>query len=430
MSILLRCAGRIQPLAMKIDASPVPPAMPIFEDRLHTALREAGMRDVPERFSVALVPQVVPRALLAAIESFIGVFDRVTTRPAWQEAMTANGPAIARQRRSEVCFFSAWDFHLPPERPDSFQLIECNDNGSGMMFAAILNRLHYELSGIGERCALEAPPSVAAFGQRVLGMIRTEAQAFSEGPSPDLVLILDDAESLREGKFRHEHLLLRDLCRRAGWRAETGTPTETAWEGGQLLCRGDRVAFVINRSTDFFWEGEAFSALRSAYAEGGLPVTPNPFTYATRSDKRLLEPLSRPVCDIELGIRPDERALLSIHVPETRLLTPENVDELGREKEQWFFKPCHGFASHGILTAAQVGRTRLRRLLNKADPYVAQRRAPKSRVDASEGVSLWTDLRVWAYRGERVLLSGRASRHPDSIDLSSPGGWIPTYGGA
>ena len=404
--------------------------MPIFEDRLHTALREAGMRDVPERFSVALVPQVVPRALLAAIESFIGVFDRVTTRPAWQEAMTANGPAIARQRRSEVCFFSAWDFHLPPERPDSFQLIECNDNGSGMMYAAILNRLHYELSGIGERCALEAPPSVAAFGQRVLGMIRTEAQAFSEGPSPDLVLILDDAESLREGKFRHEHLLLRDLCRRAGWRAETGTPTETAWEGGQLLCRGDRVAFVINRSTDFFWEGEAFSALRSAYAEGGLPVTPNPFTYATRSYKRLLEQLSRPVCDIELGIRPDERALLSIHVPETRLLTPENVDELGREKEQWFFKPCHGFASHGILTAAQVGRTRLRRLLNKADPYVAQRRAPKSRVDASEGVSLWTDLRVWAYRGERVLLSGRASRHPDSIDLSSPGGWIPTYGGA
>ena len=404
--------------------------MPIFEDRLHTALREAGMRDVPERFSVALVPQVVPRALLAAIESFIGVFDRVTTRPAWQEAMTANGPAIARQRRSEVCFFSAWDFHLPPERPDSFQLIECNDNGSGMMFAAILNRLHYELSGIGERCALEAPPSVAAFGQRVLGMIRTEAQAFSEGPSPDLVLILDDAESLREGKFRHEHLLLRDLCRRAGWRAETGTPAETAWQGGQLLCRGDRVAFVINRCTDFFWEGEAFSALRSAYAEGGLPVTPNPFTYATRSDKRLLEPLSRPVRDVELGIRPDERALLSVHVPETRLLTPENVDELGREKEQWFFKPCHGFASHGILTAAQVGRTRLRRLLNKADPYVAQRRAPKSRVDASEGVSLWTDLRVWAYRGERVLLSGRASRHPDSIDLSSPGGWIPTYGGA
>lgn len=404
--------------------------MPGSEDRLYTALREAGMLDVPEGFSVALVPQVVPRVVLAAIESFIRVFDRVTTRPAWQEAMTASGPAIARQRRSEVCFFSAWDFHLPPECPDRFQLIECNDNGSGMMFAAIFNRLYYELSGVGERRPLEAPQSVPAFGQRVLGMIRTEARVFSEGPSPGSVLILDDAESLREGKFRHEHLLLRDLCRRAGWRAETGSPAETTWEGGQLLCRGDRVAFVINRSTDFFWKGEAFSALRSAYAEGSVPVAPNPFTYATRSDKRLLEPLSRPVSDVELGIRPDERTLLSIHVPETRLLGPENVDELARDKEQWVFKPCHGFASHGILTAAQVGRTRLRRLLKKGEPYVAQRRVPKSRVDASEGVSLWTDLRVWAYRGERVLLSGRASRHPDSVDLSPPGGWIPTYVGA
>jgi hypothetical protein len=299
-----------------------------------------------------------------------------------------------------------------------------------MMFAAILNRLYYELSGIGERRALEAPPSVAAFGQQVLGMIRTEARAFSELPSPGLVLILDDEESLREGKFRHEHMLVRDLCRSAGWRAETGSPAETAWEMGQLLCRGERVAFVINRTTDFCWEDVAFSALRSAYSEGSVVVEPNPFTYATRSDKRLLEPLSRPTSDVELGIRPDERALLSVHVPETRLLRPENVDELGREKEQWFFKPCHGFASHGILTGAQVGRTRLRRLLRKDAPYVAQRRAPKSRVEASEGVSLWTDLRVWAYRGKRVLLSGRASRHPDSTDLSAPGGWIPTYVGA
>lgn len=404
--------------------------MPGFDDRLYAALREAGMPDVPERFSVALVHQVVPRALLAAIESFIRVFDRVTTRLAWQEAMTASAPAIARQRRSEVCFFSAWDFHLPPERPDRFQLIECNDNGSGMMFAAILNCLYYEFSGVGERRALEAPPSVPAFGQRVLSMIRTEARAFSEGPSPGAVLILDDAESLREGKFRHEHLLLRDLCRRAGWRAETGSPAETTWEGGQLLCRGDRVAFVINRSTDFFWAGEAFSALRSAYAEGSVLVAPNPFTYATRSDKRLLEPLSRPVSDVALGILPDERALLRVHVPETRLLRPENVDEFAREKEQWVFKPCHGFASHGILTAAQVGRTRLRRLLKKGGPYVAQRRAPKSCVNTSKGVPLWTDLRVWAYRGECVLLSGRASRHPDGVDLSSPGGWIPTYVGA
>ena len=401
--------------------------MPGFEDRLYAALREAGMADVPGSFSIALVHQEVPRPILAGIDAFLGVFDRVTTRPAWQQAVTASAPPIGRPKRPEVCFFSAWDFHLPPGRPDGWQLIECNDNGSGLMFAALLNRLYYELSGAGERRALEAPPALPEFERRVAGVLRAEAGAFFAAPPSGLLLILDDAESIRTGKFRHEFILLRDLCRRAGWTSDVGSPGETAWDGARLLFRGQPVSFVVNRSTDFYWDAASFSHLRAAYADGSVFVAPNPFTYATRSDKRLLELLSTAVRDAELGIRPDERLLLSAHVPETLLLRPDNVDRLAREKQDWFFKPCHGFASHGLLTGAQVGRERLRRLLRKGEPYVAQRNAPKSSIDSREGVPLWTDLRVWAYRGERLLLSGRASRRPDVLDLSPPGGWLPTY---
>jgi hypothetical protein len=268
---------------------------------------------------------------------------------------------------------------------------------------------------------------LAAFAQRVAGMIRSEAESFSGALPSGLVLILDDEESVRRGKFRHEFLLLRDLCRRAGWASDVGSPGETTWDGARLLCRGQPVSFDVNRSTDFYFDAESFSPLRVAYADGSVFIAPNPFTYASRSDKRLLELLSTPVRDAELGIRPDERLLLSAHLPETLLLRPGNVDRLAREKRDWFFKPCHGFASHGLLTGAQVGRERLRRLLKKGEPYVAQRSAPKSRIEQREGVSLWPDLRVWAYRGERLLLSGRASRRPDVLDLSSPGGWLPTY---
>ena len=45
----------------------------------------------------------------------------------------------------------------------------------------------------------------------------------------------------------------------------------------------------------------------------------------------------------------------------------------------------------------------------------------------SEPAPVWTDLRVWAYRGERYLISGRASRDPDVLELTLPGGWLPTY---
>jgi hypothetical protein len=397
------------------------------EDRLVAALRQGGMLDVPDGFSVALVHQEIDDGVLAEIDTFIEVFDRVTTRSAWQEAVTASAPAIARSKRKEVCFFSAWDFHLPPEQPHQWQLIECNDNGSGLFFAALLNRAFYEVSGLGARPAIEAPATVAAFEDHVMSILRTEADAFFGGPPPGLALIIDDARSIQEGKFRHEFLLLRDLCRRGGWHAEVASPEETTWDGGQLLCRTERVSFVINRSTDFFLEADVFSPLRAAYETGGIFVAPNPFTYATRSDKRLMELLSRPVCDDVLGITPDERRLLTAHVPETQLLRAENVLELAREKDGWFFKPCHGFASHGILTGPQVGRTRLRHLLKKGAAYVAQRRAPKSRLASIDGAPLWVDLRVWACRGKRLLVSGRASRQPDGVDLSPPGGWIPTY---
>ena len=404
--------------------------IPLCDDRLFATLREAGMPDVPERFSIAPVHQEIARPILAEIDAFIHVFDRVTTRPAWQQTVTASGPktpAIAGLRRSEVCFFSAWDFHIPREQPDHWQLIECNDNGSGFMFAALLNRVYYEVSELGQRRAVEAPAPFSVFAQRVAGMIRREAEAFFGELPHGLLLILDNAESLQKGKFRHELILLRDLCRRDGWKAEIASPAETFWDGRQLLCGGERVSFVVNRSTDFFWQAEVWSSLSAAYHDGRVYVAPNPFTYATRSYQRLLEFLSSPAWDAELGIQSQERAVLSAHVPETHLVRPENVEDLVRRKEDFFFKPSHGFASHGLLTSSQVGRARLRRLIRKGEAYVAQRRAPKFRLETSDGVCLWTDLRVWAYRGERFLLSGRASRHPDVLDLSYPGGWLPTY---
>jgi hypothetical protein len=61
--------------------------------------------------------------------------------------------------------------------------------------------------------------------------------------------------------------------------------------------------------------------------------------------------------------------------------------------------------------------------------YVAQKWVPKSSMEI-DGTLLWTDLRVWAYRGKVFHLSGRASRRPDRLDLTPPGGWLPTYAAA
>src|SRR6516162_9985736 len=90
------------------------------------------------------------------------------------------------------------------------------------------------------------------------------------------------------------------------------------------------------------------------------------------------------------------------------------------------FKPLHGFAGRGLLASAAVGRARLRRLVNRREDYVAQRWVTKPCLQI-DGAPVWTDLRVWAYRGEVFHLSGRASRRADRLDLAPPGGWLPPY---
>ena len=401
-----------------------------LERDLFAALRASGMSEVPEGFSVALVAQEIPAEVLAEIDEFVRVFDRVTSRPIWQEGVTSSAPEDVRQHRPEVCFFSAWDFHLPAGAPERWQLIEFNDNGSGFVFAALINHHFHQLSGLYRQRGLEPPPNVEAFSERLLGMIEREATGFLGEAKSELFLILDDPESLAHGKFRDELVLLRDLVRQRGYPAELATPEALSWSGRDLLFQRRAVSFVVNRSTDFLWEGEAFSALKASHREGRVYVAPNPFTYATRSDKRLLEALSCSDRDIELGVQPDERTLLSSHVPETRLVSEENVEELALRKQELVFKPARGYASRGLLPSAQVGRRRLRRLLGKGEEYVAQRRVSKTLLPipgAENDGHLWADLRVWAYRGERYLISGRGSRRPDVLDLKPPGGWLPTY---
>jgi hypothetical protein len=295
---------------VKVDAA--------LAERLYATLRETGMSQVPEGFSVARLHQEIPPATLAEIDGFVRVFDRVTTRRVWQQAVTASAPEIARRPGREVCFFSAWDFHLPPDHPERWQLIEFNDNGSGFLFAAHINHAFYEVFGLADRAGIEPPVPFSDFAERVAGLVEREARGVFGARAAGLLVVVDDASSFERGRFRDELVLLRDLLRRRGWPAEIAPPEALRWNGARLALEDREVCFVVNRSTDFFWQGEATASLRIAWGAGRVYVAPNPFTYATRSDKCLLELLSRPDRDAELGVRPEERALLGAHVPETR----------------------------------------------------------------------------------------------------------------
>ena len=119
--------------------------------------------------------------------------------------------------------------------------------------------------------------------------------------------------------------------------------------------------------------------------------------------------------------------MLSRHIPETQLLRPDNIDAIVENRDRFVFKPMRSHASRGFLPSARVGRSRLQRLVRRGEGYVAQRKVGRPEIRLDDGSSVWADLRVWAYRGERVLLSGRTSVDADSLDLRPPAGWLPTF---
>ncbi len=151
-------------------------------ENFYTALKAAGMLEVPGEFSVVPQHQVIPSANLAGISDFIRCFDRVTARKAWQAAALRRTPAIAQLRRQEVCFFSAWDFHLPAG--GSWQLIEFNDNGSGFLFAAIINAEYYGSARLGPEQGIASPAGLPAFEQHIVRMVEQEAKTFFGGKHP------------------------------------------------------------------------------------------------------------------------------------------------------------------------------------------------------------------------------------------------------
>jgi len=399
--------------------------MPSVKEEFWNRLCATGMPAVPEEFSVTFGRQIVSAATLKEIATFIQVFEAITTRPTWQEGVTRSRPEVFRAGKRETCFFSAWDFHLPPDGP--WQVIEFNDNGSGLLYAGFINCAMYDLLSPEERETIIPPPSFEELRGNLKRMVRREATEFF-GSIPDgLFLILDDPESLKRGKFLREMEMLRELLREEGLAADVGAVTDLRWQNDRLLFAGKPVVFIVNRSTDFFFAAETSLQLRTAFSTGNVYIAPNPFTYATRSDKRLLEFLSNSECDAEFGIRPEERVVLNAHVPATHLLRSENIDAIVANKEEFVFKPIHSHASRGFLPSAKVGRSRLNRLVKKGEGYVSQKIVGRPKMGLDDGSSVWIDLRVWAYRGELTLLSGRASVRGDSLDLSPPGGWLPTF---
>ncbi len=385
---------------------------------IHCLCPQQGLQIAPH-LKIAAVPLFVAESDFDKMSNVVHTIDAIVHSPAWQQNVLAGAPAIAHRDAGNAGVLYGYDFHLSKSGP---QLIEINTNAGG---ALIVTQILRAQSGC---CANENEASPLAQAQdaesNIIDSLLSDFSMVRGHRQPRLIAIVDtdplDQYLYPEFERFAELLRARDLV------VAICGPSELLATPDGLTLQGASVDLIYNRLTDFYFEGTQLSALRSAYADGSVVVTPNPHHHALYADKRHLAVLTDPQRLTLLGVDSAQQQILLSSIPETRLVDSENADLLWQQRKQFFFKPAAAYGGRGAYRGAKLTRSTFEQLVQ--EHYVAQREVEpplrRARVNG-ETTELKADVRCYVYRGEIQLTAGRLYRG-QTTNFRTPGGGFAT----
>ncbi|HZV54301.1 MAG TPA: hypothetical protein VFF82_05110 [Rhodocyclaceae bacterium] len=345
----------------------------------------------PHLFSPATV-EVSRRDTLRMAE-LIAAVERVVVLPDYQERVLGWAPGIALHAAPNRGVFFGYDFHLTPDGP---KLIEINTNAGGALLAA-----HHA----GRNDVEEA----------FVAMFRTE----SEAPLRTMAIVDESPESQY---LYPEFLLFKALLARHGITAVICDPADLMLCHGGLWHEEARLDLVYNRLTDFALAAPVNTALRQAYLDGSVVVTPHPRAHALYADKRNLVVLSDDALLAAWGVDAGARRILAEVVPSTELVSPDRAEEFWSRRKELFFKPATGYGSKAAYRGDKMTKRVFEDVL--AGNYVAQLLVPPSTVEVEvdgKMTDLKVDLRCYAYDGAIQLVAARLWQG-QTTNFRTPGG--------
>ncbi|MCP4300492.1 MAG: hypothetical protein GY783_07900, partial [Gammaproteobacteria bacterium] len=178
--------------------------------------------------------------------------------------------------------------------------------------------------------------------------------------------------------------------------------------------------------TDFYLQSPESVRLLEAYQQDVAVFTPSPYLYALYADKRHLTLFSDPNRLKTFGVDEGIIGMLGRYVPATTLVTPDNADQLWKDRKKLFFKPVSGHGSRGAYRGAKLTRRVWENIVHS--DYVAQAVVPPSErqlIINGEEQSLKLDIRCVAYNSEIQLLSARLYQG-QTTNLRTEGGGLAT----
>ena len=370
----------------------------------------------------AAQPVFVAQAQLERMAQVVQAVESVVALPAYREQALATAPDIARfDPGGARGVFFGYDFHLHQSR---LALIEINTNAGGAMLNVLLAKAQRAcctaMDGMAPTLA-----DVAHFVQRMVEMFRQEWLLSGHATPLSSIAIVDEAP---EAQYLYpEFLLFQQLFERHGLRCVIASPAALAWRGGVLWHGELAIDLVYNRLTDFYLEQPASRALREAYLNHAVLLTPHPQAHALYADKRRLALFSDAAQLQALGVSQATEKVLLEHVPRTEVVEPGDEERLWSARRSLFFKPIAGYGSRGAYRGDKLTKRVWQDIL--AGGYIAQSIVlPGERlVDKLDPKTMKFDLRAFAYGGAVQWVAARIYQGQTTNFRTPGGGFSPVY---
>lgn len=356
------------------------------------------------------------------MQQLVRAVESVVALPAYRTEVLANAPAIARHDPGGTKgVFFGYDFHLQEQ---GVALIEINTNAGGAMLNTVLAKAQRACCDAVEQML----PSLDAAGleKNIVDMFRTEWDISRRARPLRTIAIVDDAP---EGQYLYpEFLLFQQLFRRHGLNAVIAAPRELTFRDDVLWHGETPIDLVYNRLTDFMLDGPDSAALRAAYLEHAVVLTPHPQAHALYADKRNLAIFTDSDRLTALGVPQATQDILLAGIPRTEVVDAVHANRLWAERKKLFFKPTAGFGGRAAYRGDKVTKRVWEEIL--AGAYVAQSVvAPSERATGPDEASyrLKFDVRTYVYDGTVQWVAARLYQGQTTNFRTPGGGFAPVY---
>ncbi len=375
----------------------------------------------PHLFSTA--PVAISASDARDMRQVVQAIERISAAPMYAATVLTAAPEIARFDPGHPGVFFGYDFHLTADGP---RLIEINTNAGGAMLSTLLGLAQKtrvpELTGLSL-----GPNQPSRLETMFIEMFAHEWKSAKHTEPLHHVAIVDDAPAAQY--LYPEFLLFQQMFQRHGIQCVITDPRTLSYRDGALFHRAQQIDLVYNRLTDFSLAGDHLKALRQAYLDRSVVVTPNPRGHALFANKSNLALLCDAARLRSFGTTEEAVQLLTRVIPRSVPLASMSPDEAWSQRKQWFFKPASGFGGKAAYRGEKLTKRVWEEILAAGD-YIAQELVPPSeRCVRVNGVdtALKVDVRCFAYRGAVQFIVARLYQGQTTNFRTPGGGFAAVY---